>query len=62
VGPASEAAASWRIRPAEGRAAYSRATVSPLAASVTMREAAASEPERDEVDELFTTGHGEIRH
>jgi hypothetical protein len=50
------------MRPRAAQPAYFRATASPLAASVTMREAAASEPERDEVDELFTTGHGEIRH
>jgi hypothetical protein len=52
VGPAAEAAASWQIRPAEPQVTYFRAAGAPLAAAA-LRDAP-REPERDEVDELFT--------
>jgi hypothetical protein len=58
VGPAAEAAATWHIRQPEAEVAYFRATLLPLARG--LRAAGpeqAQEPERDEVDDLFTSGH-----
>ena len=56
VGPAAEAAAAWRMRPAQPDVAYFRADrVAPRAAAA-FREEPPPEPARDDVDELFTGG------
>jgi hypothetical protein len=54
IGPAAEAAASWRAQPAAADAAYFRAAA-PVAEAAPMT---AEEPDsvRDEVDALFTNG------
>jgi hypothetical protein len=53
IGPAAETAAAWRIQPPAAEPAFFRGSVSTLSA-LGVAAAPAPEPERDEVDDLFT--------
>jgi hypothetical protein len=54
IGPAAATAAAWNARPPEPQAAFYRAAIPTPAAAAGMAEDRLA-PERDEVDELFTS-------